>query len=354
MLAVHTECGLLTFYVKITFDNLVELETIVVNARLWRLAATLKVNIRCLSPRDWTVFENQPPRGLKFNVTDFCNANCSFCAYRYTKPEGVMSLDIYEDALRQYVNMGGTTIGFNPLVGEPLLDPFIFKRLKIASTYSTLEKIYFFTNGIFLAKDDNARKLIDSGVDEIHVSIAAFEKEKFVQIEGTNKYEDTISGISQLLKTNNEQGKPVDIHIELRGSNKGTLKTPDFAKFVLPFVDDSFIRNNIHFLKLFTRWGGLITANDVPAGKSLLPTFPMKLRPCARMFNAVILPDGDVRICDCQIGKKGKHDELVIGSIKKNSLNDIWNGPYVREIRRTLCSSNQPDVCKECGVYTPV
>jgi len=265
-----------------------------------------------------------------------------------------MSIPIYEEALKQYVKMGGKNIGFNPLVGEPLLDPFLCKRLEIASSYSSIERIYLFTNGILLAKNENANKLIESRIHEIHVSIAAFEKEKFVQIEGTNRYEDALSGISQLLKINKEKGNPVDIHLELRASDKTTLNTPDFAKFVLPFINDYFVRNNIHHLKLFTRWGGLIRQNDVPPGKGLLPTFSHKLRPCERMFNAVILPDGDVRICDCQIGKKGKHDELVIGNIKKTSLIDIWNSLYVKQIRRNLRSTRQPEVCKNCGFYNPV
>jgi radical SAM protein with 4Fe4S-binding SPASM domain len=169
-----------------------------------------------------------------------------------------------------------------------------------------------------------------------------------------SKYEPTLSGIKELLISNNERGKPVEIYLEIRGSDRKSLFTSDFIKYIMPNVDDYFIRNNIRFLRLFDSWGGLIKENNLPAGKALLPNVPKKTRPCRRTFHAAILLNGDLRICDCRFGAKGKHDELVIGSINANSLDELWNGSAVRVIRRSFNSHSIPDVCDKCGFYYPV
>jgi radical SAM protein with 4Fe4S-binding SPASM domain len=97
----------------------------------------------------------------------------------------------------------------------------------------------------------------------------------------------------------------------------------------------------------------MIKEIDLPAGKTFLPIRSRRYRPCRRTFNVAVLPNGDLRACDCRVGKKGKHDELVIGNINKNSLNELWSDPRVKEIRRGF-KSGQNEVCNNCGAYSPI
>ena len=62
---------------------------------------------------------------INFGVetTNLCNANCSFCGYRFMqRPKVDMPLDLYEKALHEYAASGGGNINFTPTVGDPLVD----------------------------------------------------------------------------------------------------------------------------------------------------------------------------------------------------------------------------------------
>lgn len=93
-------------------------------------------------PRHWTHLEELTPKTLYIETTNICNADCVFCAYQYQngfRPgKGVMKDEIFEKALREYKQMPEPVSGkkkqinFTPLVGEPLVDPKIIARTKLA------------------------------------------------------------------------------------------------------------------------------------------------------------------------------------------------------------------------------
>lgn len=299
---------------------------------------------------DWREDEKRPPEVLHFNVTDSCNARCQFCAYRFTRPEGVMPMDIFAKALKEYVEMGGKNIGFNPLVGEPLIDPKLFERLKLVSQYP-LEKIFLFTNAIELAKDKMVEDLLSSGLDEINVSLPAFDKETFKRTMGVDRYEDAIGGLIRLLRSNEEHGRPLRVLIHLRGGVEGWF-ADDFWQRIYPLVGKDFIRDNMQYSRLFDNWAGQISKKDLPEGAGFYPLGRLRLRPCDRTFQVAVLVNGDLRACDCRFGEKGRHDELVFGNIRENSLSQLWQGERLNRIRRSFKGRGLP-VCRGCNDYNP-
>ena len=84
----------------------------------------------------WKHLETVPPVTLAVETTNICNADCIFCAYQYQedfrKGHGVMTDEIFERSLTQFKEMGGRKIDFTPLVGDPLVDPKIISRVKLA------------------------------------------------------------------------------------------------------------------------------------------------------------------------------------------------------------------------------
>ena len=73
--------------------------------------------------------------------------------------------------------------------------------------------------------------------------------------------------------------------------------------------------------------------------------------PCERTFYLGILPDGYVRACPCRFGRKGVHDELIVGNILETDLEDIWCGEEIRGIRRSFVENELPEVCRSCNDY---
>jgi radical SAM protein with 4Fe4S-binding SPASM domain len=55
-----------------------------------------------------------------------------------------------------------------------------------------------------------------------------------------------------------------------------------------------------------------------------------------------IKPDGNVY--PCCVGP----DELLMGNVKEQSVEEIWNGPRYREFRRRMFARDYPEPCREC------
>ena len=95
----------------------------------------------------------EAPLFLEVETTNFCNASCIFCSYPDMKrKKGVMSLQMFQKVVDDYVQMGGGPVSLTPLEGEPLLDPILLERLEILKKYPEMQQVVVTTNGIALDK----------------------------------------------------------------------------------------------------------------------------------------------------------------------------------------------------------
>lgn len=85
---------------------------------------------------------------------------------------------------------------------------------------------------------------------------------------------------------------------------------------------------------------------------SLMPTF--QERPwsaCHRPWRLIyITVHGNVLPCCFAPWVAEHYDEIILGNIFKQSLEEIWYGTKYQIFRDALMSSCPPDTCKSCGV----
>lgn len=130
---------------------------------------------------------------LEVEVTNFCNANCVFCANKDLKrPRGFLKLNDFENyvnyiaALKKdcfFQNYFGDRypkITFCGL-GEPLLHPQIDTIVKIAHDGGFYTQLV--TNGLLLTSE-RMRQLIRSGLDEMAISLHSVNPENYFAITG--------------------------------------------------------------------------------------------------------------------------------------------------------------------------
>ena len=90
---------------------------------------------------------------IGFELSNLCNANCTFCAYRFQeRDKQKIGVNIYNKVLEEYVQQKGGGISFSPTVGDPLVDKDIVDKIKKASSQSEISQIALYTNGILLKK----------------------------------------------------------------------------------------------------------------------------------------------------------------------------------------------------------
>ena len=295
-------------------------------------------------------------RKMFFDVVNKCNAKCVFCVYRKIESspdykQGVMSIDVFKKAVDQFIDMGGSDIGLTPIVGDPLLDPGLMEKIEYAAKTGKIKKIYFYSNGILLYKDDIYKKLIDSGINDIEISTQGCDREFFEKVYGVPLYDQFISGLNSLLDYNRQKGEPVSILINFRPAQNpsAVLNSPDFISKIKPFLSKKV---GYSFMVDYDNWGDSVSRKDLigvmkPKRKPLV-----KKVPCSRIFDAIVLFDGSVRLCAARINKT-QFDDMVIGNINENNLKDIFFSEKTDEIRRKFIEGRHSNACLGCSLYVP-
>ena len=310
--------------------------------------------------RSWSQQEETTPAWLTLETTNICNADCVFCAYRhqagFRKGQGVMQDDIFEKALREYKAMGGEMINFTPLVGDPLIDPNITRRIRRAKDEGFRVRLY--TNGILFHRMD-LEQFLDAQPDIVVISTSPFDRESHERIYQTRKYPELLDGVHRLLRLRNERGSDVKVGIQFRAHIPldQILEQPDFRRYIQPYLRESEIGELYAQVKSFDHWGGLISRDDLVEGMSIAVPPLLKKRPCRWTFFMMVMYDGRVRACSCRYSgtevADGK-DGLLIGDLRSSTLGELWHGPAIRQLRRSFGQSTMPTVCRSCTMYRAV
>jgi MoaA/NifB/PqqE/SkfB family radical SAM enzyme len=310
------------------------------------------------TPRDWTAFEQQTPKTL-------CNANCVFCAYqfqsRFRPGKGVMAEEIFEKALWDYQKMPWNgakkkQINFTPLVGEPLVDPKIIERARRAKEMGF--RVIFFTNGILLNRLD-LESLLAAGVGQIVVSTAPFDRDSHERLyRSGGKYDDLRDGLQRLLTLRNQRNSATQVTILFRAhiNLQKIMAQPDFQRLILPHLRPAEVKELYAQVGSFDSWGGQIKQADLPEGMHIAQAPRLKHRPCQWTFFLQVMYDGKVRACSCRFtGLEHKEEDgLFVGDIRQQTLEEIWRGPALRDLRRRFGRGELPRVCRACTMYRSI
>ncbi len=306
------------------------------------------------SLKDWQYLENVPPRTLKIELTNICNANCVFCGYQYeNRKKGIMSQELYLRVLKEYRGMGGENISFTSIVGEPFIDTNIIDRIRKAKEFG-FKDIYTYTNGILLYRYD-IKALLRSGINHLIISTSPFEKGKFERLYRNRDYDKLLEGLQKVLMINQQIGRPVKVEIAFRSdiSLRKALLLNDYQKFIRPYINDE--RKEISILvKGYDNWSGMIKHKDLFGEMELASIPKYKLHPCSRTFSCMVMWDGYVRGCSCRFSNFDDEDNLIIGNLKDIDLKNIWFGDKVKQLRRSFVNNKLCITCRNCTMYTPV
>ena len=310
--------------------------------------------------RAWEHREQETPSELAIETTNICNAQCIFCAYQYQdrfRPrKGTMRDEIFEKALRDYAAMQGPVINFTPLVGDPLMDKNIIPRIRRAKEAGF--EVFFYTNGIRLNRIDQ-KAFLDTGVDRVMISTSPFDRESHEKLYRTREYDQLLEGVHQLLKLRKQGGYKVEIAVTFRAHVPlaEVLAKPDFQEYVLPYLTEKEIGQLDALVRRYDSWGGLIRPEDL-IGKMQLSRPPrFKFRPCQWTFKMMVMYDGKVRACSCRFTgqeRAGQDDGLLVGDLREQSLEQIWQGDRIKALRRSFPANSLPAVCRSCTMYRPV
>ncbi|MBW1811972.1 MAG: radical SAM protein, partial [Deltaproteobacteria bacterium] len=136
-------------------------------------------------------------RKVIVNLTYRCNNHCIFCAVG-DRPKEDADIAAVTVALGRYRRQGFELLDIDG--GEPTLHPGLFELIEQGRQLG-FRKISLITNGRRASYRAYAKRLIDSGVDEILVSLHAAKPDLQALLSGSpDSYAQTLAGIDNLLR----------------------------------------------------------------------------------------------------------------------------------------------------------
>lgn len=220
---------------------------------------------------------------LNIEVTNICNSNCRFCAYRYQDKfcptKGIMGDAIFEKAVNDFKECGGKFVSLTPFAGEPLLDPSIIERIEFIKKLGLWAG--FFTNGTYLNRIDIDR-FLKSGIDGLAISTAPLDRGMYELVYQNKHYEDLLKGLKNLFMARNSLRKDLIVALTFRShiAMKRVLSLGDFQKVIYPLLTMEDRRAIIVNTRGFDTWGGQITKKHMVGSMRLALPPLIKRRPC--------------------------------------------------------------------------
>jgi hypothetical protein len=295
------------------------------------------------------------PEWLYLELTNTCNADCIFCAYRHDKREKtLLSMDVITRVATQFKKLGGRKIGLSPTLGETFVDREAVKKIRALGEIG-FDSIHTFSNGSLLHKF-GVENILRSGLTELRISLPPMDEAVYNRMYQNKNYTKVRANLRNLLvafgKVKDATVK--DIYVEFRAdrSLEDCTALPDFQSYVAPHLGP-----NVHLSAMsnFDSWDGAITTADLLPGMTLLDgsaSGPKRI-PCGRMFILQVRSDGVIRQCGCRVDTAAEEDELVIGDIGQMSLEDAFHAPKARANIASFIQGRHLQICRNCSWYHP-
>ena len=260
------------------------------------------------------------PPVIRIETTNACNAHCIMCPHNnMARPVHVMSDVLFEKIIDECSSYKVSEVHLHNF-GEPLLDASLEDRIKLVKKKCrTYVKI--FTNGSLLTQD-RAQKILNTGIDEIKISIDGSTPEEFEKIRQPLIWEEVSENIKHILEIRDTLKLKTKIYITCctGGSAVGLFDFP-----VL------FALGPKH------NWGGQMPGT---------PLFKKFIK-CNRLWRTfTILVDGMVARCHADV--HGKH---CFGNTYHQTIREVWNGEDYNKVRKLHTESKQSELelCRNCS-----
>jgi radical SAM protein with 4Fe4S-binding SPASM domain len=267
-----------------------------------------------------------------------CTLKCSFCSFRngakntlgyYSE---VMSEQLFDKILIEVKENYCPSMGFNVL-NEPLLDKRIYKFIKKSHDAGIIDS-RINTNGIAL-NNENIKKILDSGLVKINISIDAFEKDTYESNRIGSNYSKLMKNIESFLNIREKKNLKLPILIVSFIKMKANIaELDDFFNF---WRDRADLINFQNFHSPFIFKPEDNKASRVNIGDSFSCPQPNE--------RFIVMGNGDVAPCCSQ-----SNSYLIMGNIKENSIKDIWESKKYKDLKTMMFEKSWQSsrICKTC------
>ncbi len=271
------------------------------------------------------------PIQIDFELNGTCNYSCDSCTYSSEVNSGhreMIAYDDYRRIIENGIDKGLMAVRYN-YHNEPLLKRDIGKYILFAKQAGILDT-YLSTNGSIL-DEGMSIYLISSGLDRLQVSIDAASSKTYHNIRKGGDYNKVVSNVMGFIRIKKKLGKTLPtLRVNFVKQPDNIDELEEFCSYWLEQGVDSIGIQN------YQDWG--VDDIDVPDSYRYQCDLP---------FNHLVIRfNGDILPC-CSFFS----DKLVIGNIKTERVEDVWNGKYISGLREKQIGGigwRSIEICRKC------
>ena len=325
------------------------------------------------------------PRELQVEVTGACNLRCRMCLVSYRpalgKTSGAMDLASFTALVDSLPDLRKVTMQG---LGEPLLAPDFFRMLELLAERGIA--MGFNTNGTLLTRD-KAERLVELGVDWLHVSLDGATAPTYEDVRRRSQFELVRRNVAGLTDVMRERGaERPEVELVFVAMRRNVHELPALVRLAAELgVPTVWVQNLSHSFsdtdpsgdyreireyaeaealwaerneeadRLFAESERIAAATGV---QLRLPRLEDSERArdagepgCGWPFHsAYVTHDGKVQPCCAVMGA----DRAVLGDLRSEPFERVWRGRDYREFRAALLTDEPPAVCRGCSMYRHV
>jgi len=325
------------------------------------------------------IVADSPPVCLYLETTNRCNLLCETCprTFEALEPPADMSWDLFTSIVDQIPDIARVVLHG---VGEPMMVkdlPRMIRYLKERGVY-----VLFNTNGTLLTARKR-RELIETGLDELRVSLDAAEPQTFRRVRGRDMFDRIVRNVRDFTAFQREIGAATPrVSLWLTGLKETVGQLPAFVRLASEMgVQDVHLQRMVFMEEgrglarsessLFEQTidaeeAAIIEAEELAktlgitfdASGATEPGVSLKRqeedRPwsiCRRPWSLMYFTAHGRALpcCIAPFSARG-YDSYTLGDATQQTLREIWNGPAYRQFRQALLSDAPPRPCQNCGL----
>lgn len=286
------------------------------------------------------------PSCIQIESTNFCQARCPQCPVwtdRMTRKREHMTWDIFEKVVNDCIGKPIDEVHLHQN-GEPLL--ITANRLADRINYAKEKlnpqdtKVGFYTNGA-LMNVEATETILKAEPDFIVFSFDGGIKEDYEKIRCGLNFEEVVANIRYFAK---------------RRINLNLVDKVKMSTIFLPQKDNEYhipeYRDLFKGLQFEVGTGGLNNYGGDIDDEKIMHRFQRKIedrkRPCWRLWTTMVVQsNSEISICCSDF-----NGTQIIGDVKNQTVEEIWQGKKLEAIRRLHIEHKQNliPICKNCDV----
>jgi MoaA/NifB/PqqE/SkfB family radical SAM enzyme len=315
-----------------------------------------------------------------FEVANRCNSKCATCPLTFSPQEQArqLSLDEFKALVAQLPDLRRAVLQG---IGEPLLNRDLAKmiaHLKERGVYTV-----FNTNAALLTRRRQV-ELIDSGLDELRVSLDSSTPEMYWKIRGIPAFERVVDNLAQMVQTRADMASSTPrVSIWMTGLRENLAELPDIVDLAARLgVDEVYLQRLVFWGQGLATVDQSIFSGSEVASQTIIEEAerraahhgvsfrgadaqsprtsllersaepdPEPWRACSRPLRlAYVTAQGTALPCCIAPFTDAPFESLRLGNYLEDGVAAVWHGAAYQRFREQLYSSEPPASCRNCGL----